>query len=149
MANNVTTRPDMPVRTIWQLAAPHGRRARCLISDRRTHWQLVVWHDETIVGWETAPGEGDVRRRADELKAVLEAHGWADTGTADGARREYFRRACPECRQQTGIVTFRRHGYVVLFCDTCEHGWTDRERVPLPPGRTPPALPHRDRRRAA
>ena len=119
------------------------------MSERFAGWQLVVWHDETIVLWHTASDPAEIQGRADELQAALRSTGWTAAPASDARPREYFRRVCPECRQQTAVVTFRRHSYIVLYCDTCEHGWTDRERVPRPPDIRPPQLPHRDRRRAA
>jgi hypothetical protein len=32
---------------------------------------------------------------------------------------------CPSGKHQRSIVTFRNHFIAVLFCVSCEHGWTE------------------------
>lgn len=147
------TNRTAPVTTAWKMADPAGRGATCLVSERGVRWQLVVWNGDAIVLWESHATGEEASRRAGELSAVHVRNGWQpaeDASSTPGidSGREYFQRACPDCRQQTAVVTYRRHGYVVLFCETCEHGWTDRERAAAG-SHQPAALPHRDRRRAA
>jgi hypothetical protein len=138
--------------TAWRLADARGRYAQCVLSDRDSRWQLVLWLGASIVGWEAHATPDAVNYRAGELWSILVRNGWHSTDerarSADAALEQYLR-GCPECRAQAGVVTYRRHGYVVLFCQQCEHGWTDRERSALSACRDPSTLPHRDRRRVA
>jgi hypothetical protein len=114
----------------WKLADRNGRPARCLVSERDSGWQLVLWSGASIALWERCATEQGALTRADELRGELVQHGWRGTEGEDGIRpASPFRRACPECRQRAATVTDRRTDSVVLRCYNCERGWHDRERL--------------------
>jgi hypothetical protein len=113
---------------------------------------VVVWRGASLAIWEVHATIDAATRRSCELWSILVRNGWHSTderapGLVPG--RESYRRGCPECRARAGVVTYRRHGYIVLFCEQCEHGWTDRERTAQGALQAPVLPPHRERRRVA
>jgi hypothetical protein len=130
--------------TAWRLSDRHGHLTWCLISERDRRWQLLVWHNTSIVCWERYDTDDAALARADDLWRSLTKLGWS-TRPAAGAR--LYRRACPECRRRRAVVTERHHPAVSMLCTTCKRGWEDRERLGLPDRRT--SVRDDDRRQAA
>jgi hypothetical protein len=62
--------------TVWHLRQSGGRAARCLVSERRATWQIVVWTSRGIVAWEHQGTPGGAMARAHDLRAQLETSGW-------------------------------------------------------------------------
>ena len=130
--------------TAWRLSDRSGHPSSCLISERDRRWQLLVWHDTSIVYWERYDTDDAALDRADDLWRTLIKLGWS-TQPAAGDRP--FRRACPECRRSRAIVTHRHPPAVSMLCTACKRGWEDRERVGVPDRRSSPR--DDDRRQAA
>ena len=38
---------------------------------------------------------------------------------------------CPTGKHQRSLVTFRNHAVCAMFCNPCEHAWTERVEHPL------------------
>jgi hypothetical protein len=113
----------------WKLIRPNGRPTRCLLSVVNGYCDVIVWNGPSIVLWERHRRTDDAARRADELWTILVAYGCQPMPheSSDNAS-VHFRRACPECLQQTAAVRYRRGEYLVLNCGVCGQLWHARER---------------------
>jgi hypothetical protein len=138
---------------VWTLVNPSGRPARCLLSRCNGHRDVIVWNGPSIVLWERCHSEEEADRRADELWSVLVASGWSPGAEESGEEppgtvTSIFRRTCAECGAPSAVVTHRRHGFIVMSCESCQERWNDRERVAAHDRRQQQRDVH-DRRRAA
>ena len=112
--------------TAWRLLHPSGASARCLVSQRDSRWQVIVWNRRGIAYWERYDTDDSALNRADDLWRALVAGGWS---TAPRIADEPYRRACLNCQRRNAVVAERQHPEVKLYCTACSRNWHDRERT--------------------